>query len=41
MRRLADETKYVVHIRTLKQTVNHGLGIKKGTESSSSIKEFS
>ena len=31
---LHNKTNYVVHIRTLKQTLNHGLVLKKCIESS-------
>ena len=32
---IEDKEKYVIHTRALKQVLNHGLKIKKGTQSNS------
>ena len=32
---IEDNEKYVVHVRALKQALNHGLKLKKGTQSNS------
>ena len=31
---IEDKEKFVIHIRALKQALNHGLILKKGTQSS-------
>ena len=37
---LYDKKRYVLHVRNLKQTLNHGLELKKCIESLCSIKQL-